>query len=776
MRMNNLFRPLRIAFIASYPPRQCGIATFTGDLLTAMRLIYGNGNGNGDGQDQLQVIALNNTREGYPYGPEVSFYIRDQFRGDYRRAADFINISPVDVVCLQHEFGIFGGDDGGYILHLLGNLRKPVVTVLHTVLQEPTPGQRLTLNRVCERSNLVVVQAKIAVGLLQRVYGVPGDKIRHIYHGAPDVPFLDTSYYKEQFQAEGRTVLLTFGLLGPGKGLEYAIGAMKRVSTEFPEALYFILGATHPEVKRRYGEEYRHFLEKMVQEKGLEDNVVFYNQYVSLERLVQFLVATDIYISPYENPAQIVSGTLTYALACGKSVIATPFQYARELLAEERGLLVPFKDSGGIAEAVLALLRDETLRNRFRKQAYQFGRQMIWPETGRAYAGAFEAALYNYSHWLAPSTQSIAVMQKAVLPEINLQHLRNLSDGTGLFQHAVYTVPDRSHGYCSDDNARALLVAVMHWQLLKDETILPLLHTYLGFLHHALDQASGRFRNFLAYERRWTEQVGSEDSHGRGLWALGYAVARPPSEAVLSLATHLFKTAVPAVTGFTSPRAWAYAILGSLAYLKRFGGDTEVQSAVAQLAEKLLALYRAGAAEDWPWFEDIVSYDNARLPQALIWAGQYLRHEEIFNAGRRSLEWLITAQTGPEEGHLSLIGNQGWYRRGGAKACYDQQPLEAAALVDACRQAYAATGEERWRVVMNWSFNWFFGNNDGRQTLYDFVTGGCYDGLQPGGINRNQGGESTVCFLLALHQMHLMALEAPADALALDEAAAGLAD
>ncbi len=778
MPVSNLFRPLRIAFVSSYPPRRCGIATFTADLMEALGGAYGNGNpavnGNGGPPGWSQVIALNNISEGYPYGPEVSFHVREQYQGDYYRAADFINFSPVDVVCLQHEFGLYGGDDGSHVLHLLGNLRKPVVTVLHTVLLEPTPGQRLVLNRVCALSSLVVVQAERAVHYLRRIYGVPGDKIMLIYHGAPDIPFLDSSYYKEQFQAEGRKVLLTFGLLGPGKGLEYGIAAMEQIAAGYPEALYIILGATHPEVKRRYGEQYRHTLEKMVREKELAGNVVFYNQYVSLERLVQFLVATDIYMTPYENAEQIVSGTLTYAVACGKAVISTPFQYARELLAGERGLLVPFRDSAALAEAALSLLRDEELRNYLRKQAYMLGRQMIWPETGRAYAGAFEAALYNYGHGLIPSNLSVAVMEKAALPEINLQHLRHLTDDTGLFQHAVYTVPDRAHGYCSDDNARALIVAAMNWQLFKDESILPLFRIYLSFLHHALDRAGGRFRNFLAYERRWTEKVGSEDSHGRSLWALGYSVAYPPDDPLLNLAMRLFKTALPAVTGFTSPRAWAYTILGSLYYLKRFGGDAEVRSLVAQLAGRLAGLHQAEATKEWSWFEVIASYDNACLPHALIWAGLHLENEAYFKTGLHTLEWLLRVQTAPE-GHLSLIGNRGWYRRDGKKARYDQQPLDAATMVEACYRAYRTTEETRWQAAMEKCFNWFFGNNDGRQPLYDFTTGGCFDGLEPGAVNQNQGGESTVSLLIALHRMHLAAVAGPADAPAdsTGEAAAG---
>lgn len=755
MVMSKLFRPLKIAFVSTYLPRQCGIATFTNDLLNSMKLVYGSDNN--EDHEGLQVIALNNIPRGYTYNQDVTFTIRDQYREDYRRAADFINLSPVDLVSIQHEFGIFGGEDGNYLINLLGALKKPVVTTLHTVLQEPTPGQRKTLSRICNQSTLVVVQARKAIQLLTDIYGVPEDKIRMIHHGAPDVPFLDPSYYKEQLQAEGRKVVLTFGLLSPNKGIEYAIEALAEVARKFPEVLYIVLGATHSEIKRRHGEQYRHSLKKMVADKGLSEHVVFYNQYVTLERLVQFLVATDIYITPYVNKEQIVSGTLAYAMACGKAIVSTPYWYAKELLEEERGLLVPFRDSRAIAEALTLLLRDEVLRNRMRKQCYQFGRQMIWREVAHAYAGVFEEALQEYGERLAYSIQlSVETEQVTSLPEVKLDHLQILTDSTGLLQHAAFFTPDRWHGYCTDDNARALLMSVMNWQLYKDESIMPFLHRYLGFLNYALDPEKGQVRNFMSYSRQWLEETGSEDSHGRTLWVLGYTVAYPPNEAVLGLATRLFKQGVAASFSFTSPRAWAYSVVGAMYYLKHFGGDIEVQKVLSDLSNRLFKLFKENASTDWFWGEDIVTYDNARLPQALIAAGYYLGDEEMLSCGLRALEWLLSIQTNPITGNLSLVGNRGWYTRGGEKARFDQQPLEVTAIIDACYQAYLATEETCWFTMMEWAFNWFFGNNDLHETIYNFSTGGCYDGLQPGGLNQNQGGESTISFLLALHQMHLV--------------------
>ncbi len=750
-------KPLNIAFIATYPPRQCGIGTFTYDLLTSLKGVY-NRKDTLPYQHNLQVIALNNIAEGYDYTDDVGFEIKDQHQSDYFNAADYINLSSIDVVSLQHEYGIFGGPDGEYIVNLLAKLKKPVVTTLHTVLKDPSPEQLTVMEKVCSLSTRVVIIAEKAIPILEEVYGVPREKISLIHHGTPDVPFLDSSYYKEQVQ-EGRMVILTFGLLSPNKGIEYAIRGVKIAAKKYPDLLYIILGATHPEVKRRFGEQYRLSLGKLVQELDLEENVVFHNRYVTMDQLIRFLVASDIYLTPYLSKEQISSGTLAYAVACGKAVISTPYWYAEELLADERGLLVPFQDSEALGNELLRLLSDEGLRNRLRKHAYQFGRQMVWPEVARAYLHDFENALAEYSTAAIGARFHPRTLARAVLPEINLEHLRSLTDDTGVYQHAVFSTPDRFHGYCTDDNARALLLTIMNWRLNQNRAILPLLQVSLAFLNHALNPKTGRSRNFLSFDRRWLEDKGSEDSHGRLLWALGYTIAFAPTEAILGLCLRLFKQAISPVIFFSSPRAWAFSILGCSAYLKRFGGDSEVRHIASQLSNQLLELFKNNVTPEWPWFENIVSYDNARLPQALILAGQHSESEEkelYFQYGINALKWLISIQTSPTGGHLSLIGNKGWWVRGEEKALFDQQPLEAAALVDACFQAFLATGGDFWRSEMDRIFQWYLGYNDLDSTLIDFTTGACFDGIHPTGINQNQGAESTLSYLLALHRMHLV--------------------
>ncbi|TKJ27557.1 MAG: glycosyl transferase family 1 [Chloroflexi bacterium B3_Chlor] len=750
-----IVKPLCTAFVATYLPRRCGIATFTHDLLTNLGALYGPKAGN-----VLHVLALNNAITEHEYPAEVRFVIRQQHKGDYREAAALLNLSVHQVILLQHEFGIFGGEDGSHIVYLLENLKKPVVTTLHTVLEEPTSQQREVLEAVCALSTLLVVQAERAIRMLTDTYKVPEEKIVMIHHGAPNVPFLDPSYYKDGFQAEGRRVILTFGLLSPEKGIEYAIEALADVVEAIPDLLYVVLGETHPEVKRRRGEEYRVSLEALVKSKGLGEYVMFHNRFVELEELVRFLVAADVYLTPYLVREQIVSGTLAYAVACGKAIISTPYWYAEELLAEGRGRLVPFRDSAALAEQLVELLGDRLLRNRLRKQTYVFGRQMVWGEVAALYAEASERAIAEYGRQVRAKIVGGSMIEPPALPEINLNHLRTLTDDTGVLQHAIFATPDRYHGYSTDDNARALLMTLENWRLFRDDGILPLMQVYLAFLNHSLDRETDLVRNFMSYDRRWLEEVRSEDSHGRTLWALGSVVASAPNDAILAFALRMFKQALHSCTQLTSPRAWAFSILGCLAFLRRFRGDREVREVVDGLSSRLLELFVTHSVEDWPWCEDVMTYDNARLPQALIAYHRSFEDENMLRQGLSSLQWLLDLQTDPVHGHLSLIGNDGWFRRGGKKARFDQQPLDATALIDACHEALLATDDTRWRRAMDQCFAWFLGSNDLQESLYDFTRGGCHDGLHPTGINQNQGGESTICWLLALHCMYEIAHKA----------------
>lgn len=733
----------RIAFIGNHVPRQCGIATFTTDLCEAVAAVAP--------ETACFAVPVNDPGIRYAYPPRVRFELEESDLPTYRRAADFLNINNVNLVCLQHEYGIFGGTAGSHILTLLSELRMPIVTTLHTVLREPTGDQRRVLRRLAQLSDRLVVMSHRGGEFLQEIYGVPWDKIDFIPHGIPDVGFVDPNFHKDRFGVEGRLVLLTFGLLSPNKGIEHVIDAMPAILKRHPDVVYIVLGATHPHVKRTDGESYRLKLQRLAQLRGVEKHILFFDRFVSLEELVEFIGAADIYITPYLNPAQITSGTLAYTVGAGKAVVSTPYWHAEELLAEGRGLVVPFADSAAIAERVNYLLENEAERHAIRKRAYQFGREMIWPVVARRYLESFQRAQETRARHPRAFTGQTLDKRPLDLPLLNLRHLMRLTDDTGLFQHACFTVPNYQEGYTTDDNARAL-IAVTHLEELGEEPAndsRDLAACYLAFLTYAFDPRTGRFRNFMSYQRHWLEEIGSEDSHGRALWALGTVIGRSTQSGLCGAAGKLFEPALAALPGLTSPRAWAFALLGIQEYLKRYAGDRGVQSLREELAERLFRLHRGAATAQWPWFEDRLTYNNATLPHALLVAGQALGRSDMKEAALDALVWLTKVHRA-ERGHFVPIGSNGFWTRGGERARFDQQPIEAQAAVSACLAALEITGEEHWGRAAQSAFDWFLGFNDLHLALYDAASGGCRDGLHSDRCNQNQGAESTLAFLLAL--------------------------
>ena len=750
----------RIAFIGNSLPRQCGIATFTGDLTDALVRAYH--------QTEVFAVPVNDTEDGYDYPDRVWFEIAEKEIASYRRAADFLNINNVDVLSLQHEFGIFGGPAGSHILVLLRELRMPTVTTLHTILPEPDPSHRAVMEELAELSDSLVVMSERCVKLLVDVYGVEEQKIEMIPHGIHDVPFVDPSFYKDKFGVEGQKVMLTFGLIGPGKGIEYVIEALPKIIDRHPEAVYIILGATHPTLKRQQGEVYRMRLQQLARERGMEASVIFHNRFVSTDELTEFLGATDVYITPYPNISQAVSGTLAYAVGAGKAVVSTRYWYAEELLADDRGVLVPIEDPSAIADAVIELLDDPVRRDAMRKRAYLLGRNMTWPKVARLYMEAFERARDNRLHRPRPGLEATTLDKRpGELPLLKLDHLRRMTDGTGLLQHATFCVPDYSAGYCTDDNARALIFCMLADEtanVASGEMSSPALASrYMAFIQHAFDSETRRFRNMFSHDRRWLEKAGSEDSHGRAIWALGTVVAHGQQPGVREWAGQLFEGGLPPTLQFQSPRAWAFTLLGVHEYLARFSGDRIAQDIRRDLAERLLGMYDANRGSDWPWFEDILSYCNAKLPHALLVCGQSMSRHDMVETALDALMWLAEIQRA-EDGHFLPIGCNGFYPRGGDRARFDQQPIEAHGMVSACLEAYRATGEDRWKVEAQRAFDWFVGRNDLRMPVYDPSSGGCYDGLHPHDVNRNLGAESTLAFLLSLVEMRLAenVIEVPA--------------
>lgn len=738
----------RLAFLGDYLPRLCGIATFTHDLCEAVS--------KASPATECHVAAVTDRPEGYAYPPRVRFELEEKDIDSYRRVADHLNFDNTDVLCVQHEFGIYGGPAGSHLLALLKEVRMPVVTTLHTILQEPSNAQRTVMDELARRSQRLVVMANKGAEILREVYAVPDSKIEIIPHGIPDIPFQDPALSKAQFGVEGRTVLLTFGLLGPGKGIEHVIEALPEIVSRHPNVVYLVLGATHPHLLAREGERYRLGLEWLAEERGVKDHVIFYNRFVSADDLKEFIQASDIYLTPYLNQAQITSGTLAQVFGAGKAVISTPYWHAQELLADGRGSLVAFARPSAIATAVCEYLERPELMERVRRAAWQSGRSMIWPVVAERYLECFRQA--RAERKAAPRTAFVgwtAGSRPQELPPPRLDHVMRMTDSTGMFQHALFTLPDFHHGYCTDDNARAYILSCQ----LNDVGAFPqverlhdLSSTYLAFLAAALNRDTARFRNFMSFDRRWLEDAGSEDSHGRAMWALGTGVSRSQHAGQRRLCAQLFETALSKVESFTSPRAWTFTLLGIYEYLREFPDSHPARAAREVLTTDLVRLWKNCATEHWPWFENSVTYDNARICQALLLSGQAMRHPEALEIGLASLRWLVSIQKTPS-GCFRSIGSNGFYVRDGARAHFDQQPVEAQAMVSACLEAFRITGDASWTREARRAFEWFLGRNDLGLPLYDPATGGCADGLHPDRINENQGAESTLAFQIALAEM-----------------------
>ncbi len=741
--------PERIAFLGGFLPRLCGIATCTHDVCEAVAASAPTAD--------CYSGAVNDRLAKYEYPPRVRFELDEKDLDSYRRAADFLNFNNADVLCVQHEFGIYGGPAGSHLLALLREVRMPVVTTLHTVLREPDPAQRKVMEELVRCSDRLVVMARKGAEILAETYGVGADKVDIIPHGIPDMPFMDSSHYKAQFGVEGRVVLLTFGLLGPGKGIEHAIEALPGIVKRHPNVVYLVLGATHPHLVAREGESYRLGLERLAEDLGVKDHVIFYNRFVSLDDLKEFIGAADIYLTPYLNEAQITSGTLAYVFGAGKAVVSTPYWHAQELLAEGRGVLVPFRDPNAIAEGVCSYLDDPARLLATRRGAYALGRDMIWPSVAQRFLQSFQRARKErraaprsaFAGWTLAS-------RPYDLPPLRLDHVVRMSDGTGMIQHAIFNVPNFNEGYCTDDNARAFILCVLLDEIggqPPSESLDRLATSYLAFLSAAMNRDSGRFRNFMSHSRQWLEDSGSEDSHARALWAAGTGAGRSRNDGHRKLSALLFQRGLAAVGGFSSPRAWAFTLLGLHEYLRRYPGPGEAMDLCEQLTLRLVGLWQRCATGAWPWFEPIATYDNARLSQALILGGQWMPNPEALEIGLESLRWLASVQK-TRSGHFRPIGSNGFYERDGAHADFDQQPVEALAMVSACLEARRATQNESWSREAKRAFEWFLGRNDLGVPLYDPSSGGCSDGLHQDRVNENQGAESTLAFQLALAEMN----------------------
>ncbi len=758
-----------VATVGNALPRRCGIATFTSDLTEAIAAAA----------PDLSVwsVAMNDRPEGYRYNPRVWFEVNEGRIGEYRLAADFLNMSNADVCCLQHEYGIFGGDCGEYILDFIRRLRMPVVTTCHTVLKEPNPKQLEVMRKLGEISDRLVVMAERAFDFLNDIYDIPKEKIALIGHGIPDVPFVDPNFYKDQFGVEGRKVILTFGLLSPNKGIENMVEALPAIVARHPDTTYIVLGATHPGVIAHAGEEYRIALKRRAKELGVADHIQWVNKFVEMDELVEYLGVADVYVTPYLNEAQITSGTLAYALGTGKATVSTPYWHAQELLADDRGILVPFKDPAALAAAINGLFENETERHAMRKRAYQYTRQFAWPDAAGQYLDLFEQVRADRTSHPKPfKGLRRRDSKREELVEIKLDHLRTLTDDTGIFSHAKATIPDRSHGYTTDDNTRALIaVLTAQSHIPTRRQYAPGLHTtemisrFLSFIEHSYDERTGRFRNQLSFTRQWVEEPPSEDTHARAIWALGETVARATQRGHMAVAANLFQRSLDACQSMTTLHGIAYALIGIHAYLRRFSGDSHARRVRETLAQTLFKRFRDHGTNDWPWPSDELTYASAQLPHALLLSGRWMFSNEMIQTALRSLEWLHDVQTN-EKGQFAPIGSDHPFRKGEPKPRFIQRPIEASASIDAFLEAYRVTTDHKWVDYAETALDWFLGDNDLHTPVYDATTGGCHDGLMPQGVNQNQGAEATIAWLLSLMSLYEHSLESDTGTSTRDEA------
>ncbi|MBX2951139.1 MAG: glycosyltransferase family 4 protein [Leadbetterella sp.] len=726
----------KIALIGNFPPRKCGIATFTKDLLEGIR----------SQGTTTAVIAMNDGLKKYNYPPDVEFEIDQNEIASYIHAANFLNTNNFDAVILQHEFGIFGGRDGRHIIQLLKRLQMPVITTLHTILDKPSESQKAVLLEIAAISRKLISISQKGIEILQDTYGISASKCEHIQHGVHKVETQDTAKIKQKLGVDAKKVLLTFGLLSRNKSIEVVIKALPSVVEKHPDVIYVVLGETHPHVIKHEGEDYRHSLMRLVNKLKLEKNVIFINRFASNKELFEFLRICDIYVIPYLGENQISSGTLIYTMGAGTPIISTPFWYAQEMLADSRGLLFDFGDSGQLAEKIIYLLDNETERKRISGNALALAEQCYWPNIGRQHVDLLKNLSREDSE--AERYQMANDIEFAFpLPPLNLHHLRVLTDDTGIFQHSRYNIPDRAHGYCVDDNARALMLSVMLQNDVQDtDDLNRLTSIYLSFIDYSLNPANGKFRNFMSYERKWLEEEGSEDSAGRTLWALGYTAAYTRVSNFYYHSNSLFRRALESIDYISHPRALAYLILG-LVHHAEMHGEAAVIRMLEKKAEQLSSFFDPVIHDAWPWFEPVVTYANSRIPQALMAAGTFLRNPDMVSRGSKILNWLISRQFSDDQ--FSPIGNKGWLTPD-HKALFDQQPLEAHGMLDACLQAEEYTKDGKYADHALKAFAWFMGENNASSVLYDFATGGCRDGLHPGGVNLNQGAESTLSWLMSL--------------------------
>jgi glycosyltransferase involved in cell wall biosynthesis len=736
---------MKFAYIGTYPPRECGIGTFTMNLFNSMVMNPASRQaGNKTVKDSSEgfIIAMNDHEQTYDYPEEVLLTIRQEHQRDYLSAVKFINLSGADLCILEHEFGIFGGQNGIYILPLLHRLEIPLIVTLHTIIKTPSYNEKAVLVEICKMANKIIVMSHKAIEFLTTIYNVDKKKIVYIEHGVPDIHF-NQHQSKKEFNLENRKVIITFGFISRNKGIETVIKALPKIIEKYPEVLYMVLGKTHPNVLRYSGEEYRMFLQHLVKSLNLREHVFFLNEFINQKELFKYLSASDIYVTPYLNEAQITSGTLTYAIGVGSAVVSTPYWHATELLAEGRGKLFDFNDSDKLSTILMELLDKPDVLKMLRKKAYNYGRKITWPKTGEKY---IEVAKKILTSKPIVFTEKETIIDPLVLPPFSLAHIIRLTDDTGIIQHAKFGIPNLKEGYCLDDNARALLMVLMAYRQKKDSMALKLSPLYLSYIHY-MQNKNGTFRNFLSFNRNFLDKVGSEDSFGRALWALGYLLGNAPNDAYYQTGKLVFFNASPNFEKLQSIRGIANTMVGISYYLRSNPYDDSMAERLRNLAYKLIRNYEEHSSADWKWFESLLAYDNGILPLSLLHSAEILNDNKITETALETMNFL--SEITLKDGYLSIIGNEKWYKKDKERSIFAQQPIDAMAMVLMFYQAFHLTKNKEYLHKLFISFMWFLGENDLRMNLFDFETQGCCDGFESYGVNRNQGAESSLAYLIS---------------------------
>ncbi|HEY0245976.1 MAG TPA: glycosyltransferase family 4 protein [Mucilaginibacter sp.] len=741
---------MKIAYISTYPPRECGIATFNQNLVRAI------GTNFPERESLLKgdfVVALTDSEDlhEYEYPEEVKYIIRQNHQKDYIRAANYINTSNADVCILEHEFGIYGGESGIYILPFINRLEKPLLSILHTVLKDPSYVQRIIIREIAEQSSKIIVMSHRAVEFLTTIYDIPAEKIQIIEHGVPDVEAPEVNPVKSLTSFKNKKVLLTFGLISRNKGLETVVRALPKIVEQHPDVMYVILGNTHPGVIKNSGEEYRDHLKTLAAQLGVSQNLSFINKFVSEEELIQYLTAAEIYVTPYLNEAQITSGTLSYAVGAGCAVVSTPYWHATELLAHNRGRLFDFKNHEELAKNIIELLDDTDALSELKENAYEYGLHLRWPVIGSEYIKVAQEACFD--HDFRDKILKNSIVDPEIMPKFSLTHVLRLTDDTGIVQHAKYGIPNLKEGYCLDDNARALIMALMAYERNNSKEAFELLPIYLSYIHY-MQTEDGNFRNFLSFSRQYLDEVGSEDSFGRTIWALGYLIGCTSSNSYREFATEIFHRSYPHFKNLRYLKGMANTIIGICLYLQVYAADEGMMSEMVRLTKMLTDAYERTHSEEWEWFEEEMTYDNAILPLALLHSCEITGNDNVKKIALKTMAFLDKLSL--SNGYLSPVGNDGWHGRGRTYPIFDQQAIETMAMVLMHFQAYHTFRKPEYIEKMFLSYRWFLGENTLRAPLYDHETKGCCDGLLPTGINRNQGAESTLAYLIS----HLTVLKA----------------